>query len=95
MKTFEELCEAWDNNNWNYSLDMYELFAINMPIDSKYGRQRFAQYDKICIDDKGDINLKAEYASHLIIGVYSTIASTDCVLILVDVITNEPLIFEL
>ena len=73
----------------------YELLAVNMPITSKYGRHRFAQNDKLCIDDKGDINLKAEYASHLIIGIYSTIASTEAVLILVDVITNEPLIFAL
>jgi len=79
----------------NITANHYELLAINTPIQSKYGRHRFAQGDNICLDDKGEINLEAEYSSHKIIGLYSTIGSTNTVLILTDVITNEPLIIRL
>lgn len=37
-----------------------------------------------------DADLEGDYATHKIIGIYSTIGSTRLVLICLDVITNEP-----
>lgn len=68
----------------------FELLAVNTPIDSPYGRHRFAREESIAIDDNGNIDINAEYSTHKIIGVYSSITSTGAVLILTDVITNEP-----
>lgn len=69
----------------------YELLAISVPVTSKYGRYRFALDNYVAIDDKGEIDVKSDSATHKIVGIYSTIGSENAVLILVDVITKEPL----
>lgn len=49
----------------------------------------FKQDDPIAVDDNGEVDLKAEFATHKIIGIYSTISCERCKLVLLDVITNE------
>ncbi len=79
----------------NVIVNTYELLAVSVPVTSKYGRYRFALNNFVAIDDNGEIDVKSDSATHKIVGIYSTIASENVVLILVDVITNEPLRFEL
>ena len=78
---------------------LQDLITDNMYAYSSFYKANmnhvFRPDDLIAINDNGEIDLEVDTATHKILSIYSTINCDVCDLVLLDVITNEPLIFKL
>ena len=68
--------------------DKIECRAVWMPYKVN-GSMRLPVGSMVCLDEDNKI-IDAEYATHKVVAIYSTIGSEKIELILADVITNEP-----